>query len=528
MEITPHPATQPPAAQNPWEAIFRHAVQFHERGMRDEAGSIFAAILKHNPSHLPTLQRLAAIRRQQGKLEESRALLERAIYAYPDSAEAFNSLGNTLNELNLAQEANEAYRRAIALRPEFPEAHFNLGNSLRKLSRFEDAAAAYRAAVALRPDYADAHNNLGLACDGLGRTTDALACFERAVAIDPSTRMACNNLALALADLNRHQEALPYFARARALDPDAAEPVFNESLVRLALADFESGWRDYEARWRLPKFRPNASAFAQPQWDGSAPLHGKTILLHGEQGLGDTILFARYVPLVAERGGRIILAVQDALAHLFASIPGVAQTVTSKDPLPEFDYHSPMGSLPGAFHTTLESIPAEIPYLVPPAVSPTLTALAQAADPRPTIGVCWAGNPSNPNDRNRSMRLADFAPLFAATGYRFVSLQQKLAPGDEETLASHAVDVSSDRAGRSLADTAALIAHLDLVITVDTAIAHLAGALGRKVWVLLPFRPYWVWQRARLDSPWYPTARLFRQPALGDWKTAVQETLHSL
>ncbi len=513
-------------SQDIWEAVFRHAVAFYDRGMRDEAGSLFAAIAEHHPGHLPTLQRLAAIRRQQGRLQESRALLERAVQANAESAEAWNSLGNTLSELGEGEAAIEAYRRAATLRADFPQASFNFGNALRARERWEEAVAAYGEAIARRPDYAEAHNNLGLALDQLGRPAAALACFERAVAIDPQVRSGFNNVALALADLNRHEEALEYFARARTVDPEAPEPVFNESLVRLATGDYEPGWRDYEARWRLAGFRPNASAFQEPQWDGRVEIAGKTILLHGEQGLGDTILFARYIPMVAARGARVVVAAQDALAPLFASMEGVAEVVGSKDPLPRFDLHAPVGSLPGAFGTRWETIPARVPYLTAAAESATLeyvTRAAQDRSPAHLVGVCWAGSPKNPNDRNRSMRLADFDRVFSASGVHWVSLQQKLQPGDEEKLAGYDVDVASDRAGRCLADTAALVARLDLVITVDTAIAHLAGALGKPVWVLLPFRAYWVWARGRTDSPWYPTARLFRQKAPGDWAGVMAE-----
>lgn len=509
-----------------WEGVFRHAVAFYDHGLRDEAGALFAAIAEHHPGHLATLQRLAAIRRQQGRLEESRALLVRAVEANGESAEAWNSLGNTLNELGRGEEAVEAYHRATTLRSDFAEAWFNLGNSLRALTRWDEAAQAYGEAIARRPDYADAHNNLGLTYDQLRRPAEALACFQRAVEIDPSIAMGYNNVALALTDLDRHEEALEYFARARAIDPEAAEPVFNEALVRLAIDYTERGWRDYEARWRLPRYRPNANTFQQPQWDGRASPANKTILLHAEQGLGDTILFARFIPMVAQRGARVILAAQDALLPLLANLEGVSQFIGSNDPLPPFDLHAPVGSLPGAFGTTLDTIPASVPYLTLPLESRTIAASESAG--RRNVGVCWAGNPKHLNDRNRSIRLSDFARIFSVSGVRFECLQQKLKAGDEETLARCGVNVAPDCGTRSLADTAALISRLDLVITVDTAIAHLAGALGKPVWVLIPFRPYWVWLRHRADSPWYPTARIFRQSAPADWPGVMEEVAAAL
>jgi tetratricopeptide (TPR) repeat protein len=516
------------ANENPWEPIFHCAVRFHGSGRLDEAGSLFAAIVEHNPGHFPSLHRLAAIRRHQGRLEESLALLERAIECNPNSADAYNSLGNTLNGLERHEEAVAQYRRATSLRENFPEAHLNLGNSLKAMRRYEEAADAYRAALALRPGYAEAHSNLGIVYSHLNRPFDALASFSAAVSFEPGTKLAYSNLGMALTALNRHEEAMPCFQRARELEPDAPQPVFNDSIVHLAMGDFERGWPGYEARWRAPELKMKLPNFPQPLWDGKAALAGKTIFLHCEQGLGDTILFARFVQPIVNQGARVYLDVQKPLTRLMSSIPGVTEVLTTGDPLPEFDVHAPFGSLPLAFKTTLDTIPSRIPYLWAPSESETIRDLEElAASPsggRPLVGICWAGNPDYPADHKRSIPLSVFERIFQVPGVRFVSLQQNLRPGDDSILARYDnIDLTSDRKGKGLADTAALISRLDLVITVDTVIGHLAGALGRPVWILLSFSPYWAWLRDRTDSPWYPSARLFRQNQLGDWEGVVEE-----
>ena len=512
-------------SENPWEPVFQQAVRFQGNGQLAEAASLFTAILEHNPDHFPSLHRLAAIRHHQERFEESLALLDRALGCNPGAADVYNSMGNTLNSLGRAEEAIEQYRRAAALHENFPEAHLNLANSLKALERWQEAEASYRAAIALRPGYVEAHTNLGVVLGRLNRPAEALASFSAALSFDPEVKLGNSNIGTALTALNRHEEAVPFFQLARQLDPDAPEPVFNESLVHLAMGNFARGWVDYEARVRVPELNIDPYNFPQPIWDGRSAIAGKTILLQAEQGLGDTILFARFVELIVQKGGRVILGVQKPLAHLLNTIPGIAQVITSGDPVPEFDLRVPIGSLPRALEITLDTIPARIPYLQAPAESETIVGLEEKPDDGPLAGVCWAGNPVNRNDYNRSIPLAIFDRLFQVPGVRFVSLQQNLRPGEDSILARFDnIDLTSDRKGSGLADTAALISRLDLVITVDTVIGHLAGALGRPFWILLPYSAYWPWLRDRTDTPWYPTARLFRQPEPGDW-TSVLETV---
>jgi hypothetical protein len=298
--------------------------------------------------------------------------------------------------------------------------------------------------------------------------------------------------------------------------------IFNEALVHLALGDFERGLPQYEARWFTADFQGARQTFEQPQWDGRSDLAGKTIFLYAEQGLGDTILFARYAELVAARGARVLLGAQAGLAPLLRALPGVAQVLAAGDPLPAFDCHLPLGSLPLAFQTTVETIPVRAPYLYPPATAAASDAADRACS-RPRVGLCWAGNASNRNDPNRSIPFAIFEALLETPGVEFVCLHKSLSPGEADALAKYAnLDRTAAPLIQNLTDTASVVAGLDLIVSVDTAIAHLAGALNRPVWVLTGFRPYWVWLRGRSDSPWYPSARVFRQTGFGDWRSIIE------
>ncbi|MGC2656926.1 MAG: tetratricopeptide repeat protein, partial [Bryobacteraceae bacterium] len=516
-------------SENNWEAMYQGAVELHSSGKMAEAAPLFAAIIEQNPVHFPSLHRLAAIRRHEGKFDESVALLKQAIGCNPSSADAHNSLGNTLNSLGRSEEAVDQYRCALALRPDFPEVYLNLGNSLKALNRLEEATACYRAAIAQRPQYAEAHSNLGIILLRLNKPQESLASFTAAISLDPGLNIAYSNLGAALSELDRHEEALPIFQRARQLEPDAPQPVFNEALARLALGQYENSWDDYEARWVAAELKLKSRNFPQPLWDGEADISGKTILVHAEQGIGDMLLFTRYIPLIAQRGARVVVEGYKQIETLLKSLPGAGRILNYGDDLPDFDIQIPFCSLPRAFKTTLQTIPLNFPYLKAPAESPTITGLDETNDHRPRVGVCWAGNPEYPRDRHRSIPLSIFKRLFETPNVRFVSLQQRLRPGDADILAHYSnVDLETDRKGSSFADTAALISKLDLVITVDTAIGHLSGALGRPVWIMLAFFPYWVWLRGRGDSPWYPTARLFRQTRSGDWESVMERAAQVL
>ncbi len=405
------------------------------------------------------------------------------------------------------------------MQPAYPEAHFNLGNALAALGRRDEALAAYREAVRLRPDYAEALGNLGLALTEARRPGEAAVLLRQAARLRPGLAEAHNNLGLALTALGRFAEAEAAFEQALRLRPGEAATRWNLSLALLQAGDYGRDWAEYEARWLRPGCGPRP--FAAPPWDG-APLEGRTVLLWCEQGLGDAIQFVRYAPLVRNRGGRVALECPGPLAALLRGAAGVDAVVAEGGPRPPFDVQAPLLSLPRLLGTTLTTVPAAVPYLAPDAALVGEWRRRLEGLPGFRVGVCWQGNPYHPWDHHRSVPLGHFAPLAGVPGVRLVALQKEFGREQAATLGGRfAVADFGEELGRPPAcflDTASLVACLDLVVTADTAVAHLAGALGRPVWVVLPASFVdWRWLRDRDDSPWYPTTRLFRQEKLGDW-----------
>ncbi len=464
----------------------------------------------------------ANLLKAQGELVRAIAHYRRALANGPDDAEVHNNLALALAADDQSSEAIVHYRRALTIRPDYAAAYSNLGSVLEAQSRVDEAIRSYTTALALDPYRADAHYNLAHAFDGRDRLVEAQAHYELALALDPAHAEAHNNFGVLSQHLGRFDEALARYRRAQALKPDYADAHWNEALSCLLQGDFETGWRKYEWRWRRKETPPRA--FAAPLWDGSV-LAGKTILLHTEQGDGDTLQFIRYAPLVRALGGTALLDCPKSLHRLFSDVAGVDHFVSDPSALPRIDVHAPLLSLPMLLGTRLETIPAAVPYLQP---RPDLAGvwrerLSQLGGRR--VGLVWRGNPAHSNDRRRSLAAAALAPLMQVAGVSAVSLQIDARP-EELTALGELYD-----AGQALsdwADTAALISTLDLVVTVDTAVAHLAGALGKPVWVLLAFAPDWRWMLDRVDSPWYPTMRLFRQPSPGDWACVVAEVAAAL
>lgn len=466
-----------------------------------------------------------ALQRLQRR-EEALASYDRALALRPGLAEAVYNRANVLRELNRLQASLADYDRLLVLQPDHARALSNRGNVLRELKRYEEAKASYLRALAIRPDYAEALNNLGNLQRYFRNYEEALTCHERAAALQPDYVEAINNRAIVLQDLRRHDEALAGFARALSVRPDFADAHLSEGLCRLRLGDFKTGWDKYEWRWRAST-APEARTFSQPLWLGREDLAGKTILLHAEQGYGDTIQFCRYAARVAARGAHVLLEVQPPLVSLLSRLEGPAQVLARGVPLPDFDLQCPLLSLPLACQTTLATIPGDTPYLkaAPAKVSAWRARLAPTHAPR--VGLAWSGRPSHSNDHNRSLRLAGLEPLLAA-GITLVSLQQSVCDEDRAQLAAHPEIRDFTGELRSFDDTAALIECLDLVIAVDTAVAHLAGALGRPVWILLPYTSEWRWLIDRADSPWYPTARLFRQSDARSWEQVIRDVVAAL
>jgi len=433
--------------------------------------------------------------------------------------------------LSLARQGNAAaaealYRAVLERNPDHSGALHQLSLLCLARDELDEAARLLRRWIAREPNVAAAHNDMGILLHALGRHEEAVASYRQALAIKPDHAGAHNNLGLTLRDLNRHEEALRCFALAQAIEPDHVDAHVNEALVRLALGDYAAGWKEYVWRLHTASFSKGRKRPAQPLWLHQWDISGRTILLHGEQGLGDTIQFARFVPLVAKLGAKVILAVQRPLTALMAGLAGVSVVRGQGDPVPPFDAFCPLPSLPLSFETTLETIPADVPYLSAPA--DRLAKWRAVVEPlaRPRIGLMWTRGGS-PQDR-RSLPLRLLLPLLERREVQFVALQKELPDDEAALLRSTGVPGFLGERLADLADTAAIIAMLDLVITIDTSIAHVAGALGKPMWVLLPFSADWRWLRERSDSPWYPTARLFRQPAPGDWQSVVRQVAEAL
>ncbi|MBB3267988.1 tetratricopeptide (TPR) repeat protein [Azospirillum sp. OGB3] len=459
--------------------------------------------------------------RDLNRVPEAARSAQRALALLPASADALVNLAETALAGRRGEEAERAARRAAALAPGSPAAWMMLGSACAALRRWGDAEAAYRVALDRAPGYGAAWGNLGSLLAGLGRFDDALAAFATAEELGfsgPSLWSARGNAWLAMA---RPVEALADFDRLLEVRPDDAGMRWNRGFARLLAGDCEGGWPEFDWRRHDARAEPPWRRFAQPTWTGG-DIAGRTILLYAEQGLGDTLQFVRYVPLVAARGARVILEVQPPLMSVLSGLPGVERLIARGAPLPDFDLECPLMSLPRAFGTTLDGVPAAVPYLRP---DPQRAAAwgERLAGGQPTegrglrVGLVWAGNPRFPGDALRSPRLAGLRPVLDVPGVRFFGLQK--GPGREDLkrvpMPSSFTDLGPDIA--DFADTAAIMANLDLVISSCTGPAHLAGGLGVPVWVVLPLSPDWRWLLGREDSPWYPTARLFRQTRVGDW-----------
>jgi tetratricopeptide (TPR) repeat protein len=458
---------------------------------------------------------------------------DQAIAAMPQIAEPYFNRGLALHELKRYEAALASYDAALAIRPEYAEAHLSRGNALERLHQPEAALVSFSRAIELKADYAEAHCNRGNVLSGLGRLDAALASYDAAISIAPAYADAHCNRGNLLGDMMRFEEALQSFDRAIAVDPGYAQARFCKSLVSLLLGDWDCGWREFEWRWTNEHCASSREKreFSQPLWLGEQPLAGRTLLLHSEQGLGDIIQFCRYATLVAERGARVVLEAPPSLANLLRSLQGVAQVVVHGEMLPPFDYHCPLLSLPLAFGTTPATIPAQLSYLRSSAARATYWRDKLGERNRPRVGLVWSGGsrPDQPelwavNDR-RNIRLTEMAALMHP-GLEFYSLQ-KGEPAESELTklkvngwnGPELIDFTGEL--HDFEETAALIEQLDLVISVDTSTAHLAGAVGKPVWILNRFDTCWRWFLDRTDSPWYPTARIYRQHRARDWSDVV-------
>jgi tetratricopeptide (TPR) repeat protein len=490
----------------------------------DEALTSYDRALAVQPDYAEALSNRGNTLKELKRFDEALASFDRALAVRPDYAEAHLNRGIVLRELEHPNEALASFDRALAIRPDFAEALSNRGTALHDLKRFDEALASCDRALALQPQFAEAHANRANALQSLKRFEEALASCDRAMALRPDLAEVHYNRGNALYMLKRFGDALASYQRVYAAHPDFADAHFNEALCRLLIGDFRRGWEEHEWRWQARELRGSKRNFPQPQWTGGEEIVGKTILLHAEQGFGDTLQFCRYVPLVAAQGARVILEVQPPLHDLMHTLKGAPHIISRGEALPAFDLHCPLLSLPLALATWLDAIPAATPYLHAPENKVRAWSERLGKPEKPRVGLVWAGGArkelSNANrvDALRSIALEQFAPLLENTACEFYSLQKGEAAVRqlrESDLRRHVIDWTDDL--HDFSDTAALIANLDLVITVDTAVAHLAGALNKPFWLLNRYDTCWRWLLDREDSPWYPTAHLFRQDDTRTW-----------
>jgi len=507
------------------------ALVLSRMGEKDAAITGLRAAIHLKPVNPTSHNNLGAELRSKGQFVEAVACFGKALSLQPDYVEAHYNMGCALRDIGKPDLALAPLEKARALSPTTPEIHLSLGNTLRDLGRPDDAILCLLEAIRLKPDYVKAHNNLGAIYYDLDRIEEALARHREALAIDPQCAASHSNLGVVLQRMGRPDLAAHAYREAIRLDPQTTEAPNNLAMALLLQGDYAQGWRLHEKRWLSRPLKLGVRAFEQPMWTGD--LEPKRLLIHAEQGLGDTLQFCRYLPLIDPRH-EIVFEVQAPLVDLMRQLPGVGAVVARGESLPDFDAHCPIMSLPFVFGTTLDTIPSQTPYLRADPVK--VAGWANRLEPARglKVGVVWAGGARpnqpelEPTNRRRSMTLSALAPLAKAAGVSFVSLQ-KGPPASE----AHApppgmslFDFTDDL--NDFTDTAALVETLDLVISVDTAVAHLAAAMGKPVWLLNRFDTCWRWLMNRDDSPWYPTLRLFRQPAPGDWDAVAMDIAAAL
>jgi tetratricopeptide (TPR) repeat protein len=556
------------------ERLLRQAITLQQNGAIPEAEDLYREILDSIPRHFDALQLLGALMLQSGRFDEGIELLRAAIDINSTQAPIHSNLAFALNAMQLHQEALDSADRAVALQRDFFDGLNNRGTALAGLDRAQEALDSFGKAISLRPEVASAWNNRACALRDLGRAQDALSSCDAAIQLQPayaeawSNRAnalsdlkrpeearenylhalklapdfadAWNNLGLTLVDLNQHVEALACFDRALAQNQNHVEAHWNRSNCLLRMGRFREGWAEYEWRWKRRRIRLSQRRFQQPMWLGDFPIDGKIILLHAEQGLGDTIQFSRYAEKLAASGATVLLEVPPELVRLLQGLKGVEQLIEEGQPLPAFDCHCPLLSLPLAFKTDLESIPSPASYLHADFAEAGRWArrIRPIANNALKVGLVWAGG-NRPhvaelrkNDERRSVLLEAFAPLLSVENVRFFSLQKGHAASQLVEMNARLpedrriIDFTDEIV--DFADTASLVENLDVVISVDTSTAHLAGAMGKPVWILNRLDTCWRWMLQRNDSPWYCRANLYRQSALGDWDDVFQALEKSL
>ena len=503
------------------EALNNCGLVLQDLKRTSEGIRFFEMAIQANPNYAIAYCNLAEAYRNLKNFPLALDFCNQAIQIAPLLASAYNTRGVVLYQLKQFEESLSSYHQAIELNPNYPEAFCNAGVVLKALKQYTKALEYYETAISLKPNYAIAICNQGVVLKELDRLEDALFCYNQAIELDPKFAEAFNNRGIVLKELGHNDQAFDSYQSAITLEPDRGTFHWNLSILYLLRGNFKKGFQEYEWRWKDEEVSliSGKRDFKEPLWLGDHTLSGKTILLYTEQGLGDTIQFGRYVPLFAHLDCKVILEIQEPLMPLFEHLPGVHQLVARGSPLPAFDYQCPLMSLPLAFGTTLETIPPIQPIIID-AEKITQWQSRLGLKRKPRVGLVWSGGTTHKDDRRRSIQLKDYLS-YCTDDFEYFSLQKEIRETDTQDLQNSSIRHFENDL-HDFADTAALISQLELVISVDTSVAHLAASLNKPTLILIPHAPDWRWMLDRDDSPWYPTVKLYRQTTLGDWQTSLQ------
>ena len=540
--------------------FLQQGIELYQEHKLTEASLVFLKLINSNPNDAEALHLLGIVYQHQNNVVAAIELLQRSLQINPYQPHVYNNLGNMYGDVGQSEAALVQYEQAISLEPTFfdainnkaltlsilkrfdealiayelalsihatsPAVYFNKGLTLDELGLFESALISYSKAIEFKPDFAECHNNKGVTLKELKQCKDAIVSYNEAIRLNPNYAEAYNNRGIAYKELRNYSQALEDYNQAISIDPQNPEFLWNKSQLLLLLGQYEEGWQLYEQRWKKDSFRQLKKNFNKPMWHGESTISGR-ILLHAEQGLGDTIQMLRYIPMVAMLGWTVIVQVPASLQAIAQQTVGASLVITSNQPIPHFDVHAPMMSLPFIFKTTLQSIPSNLPYIVvdPKRQSAWKARLGDKKNLR--VALTWAGSPHHKNDYNRSISLKYFLPLLSLNA-DFYSLQKELRTGDQEILKKELRLKDFTSFFSDFSETAAFINEMDLVISVDTSVLHLAGALGKSAWALLLYSADFRWLTDRSDSPWYPSLTLFRQQSIADWNGVCSNVYHEL
>jgi tetratricopeptide (TPR) repeat protein len=512
--------------------ICNKGLVFQKRGQIDEAIKCYIKSIELNPNNANPYINLGSILQEKWQIDEAIKNYKIALSLRPNDAVANYNIASAFHKIGQVDKAIAFYNKALQLNPN-SFVYNNLGNALIDKSQLDEAILCFQKSLQIDPNYANAYSNLGVAFKEKWQIDKAITCFLKAIRLNPNHADAFNNLGSISSMNGQLDESIKYFKKAIQLNPNHADAHFGLSLTLLSLGNFAEGLKEHEWRWKSRDFLKNncfhkPDNFPHPILNG-LDLAGQTIMIYAEQGLGDEIQFIRYAPLVAQHGAKVIIECHQELSSLLQSIEGVKQFIVQGEPLPDFDMQCPLLTLPLVFNTTLENIPAEVPYIsVTSMLIQKWKDKIQQDNSRLKIGLVWQGNPKHKNDINRSIPFAHFSPFAKLSDITFYSLQKGKASEHAKLFSTGMKFLDLTEEINDFSDTAALIKNLDLIISVDTAVTHLAGALGKPVWTLIPFRSDWRWMLNRDHSPWYPTMRLFRQPSPKDWESVIEKVTDEL